>query len=109
MSESGASPGLPIVHIARALGWRVDRWDELRLELAAIEGEADLSQGQKTALSEWRAAELGSLGDQLQRLSAVRAEHLAGMSEADAAAFVLEVATGRQVAAAVICEDAGDA
>lgn len=108
MSEPAPSPALPIVHIARALGWRVDRWDALRLELEAIEGEAALSQGQRAALSEWRVAEQTSLGEQLQRLSALRAEHLAGMSEAEAAAFVLKVATGRQAPAAAICEGAGD-
>jgi hypothetical protein len=109
MSDPAPSHTLPIIHIARALGWRAVRWDELRLELVAIESEATLSQSQREALSEWRLAELTSLGEQLQRLAALRAEHLQGMSEAEAAALVLEVATGLQAPAAAIREGAGDA
>ena len=46
MSKPDPSPSLPIVHIARGLGWRVDRWDALQLEIEAIEAEGALSQEQ---------------------------------------------------------------
>jgi hypothetical protein len=94
MSEAALSPALSVVHIARALGWRVEMWDSLRLELAAIEAETALSCEQRQMLREPREDVLRVLSEQLERLSALRAEHVARLSDRDAAAFVLQVASG---------------
>lgn len=90
-----ALPAAPsFVQYGLVLGILCNRYDELRRELHAIGISNDLNEAQKEALGESRFEAFRTVGGQISNLAAVHMEHLAGMGDDEASAYLLRVAGG---------------
>jgi hypothetical protein len=87
-------PAPPMIHYGRALGFRCERWEELRREIHAVHVSPELTEAQKAAIGNQRIDEFEALSKQIVRLGAVNLAHLAGMTDHEAIAFLSKVAAG---------------
>lgn len=94
MSDASLTPAPPMIHFGRALGFRCERWEELRREIHAVDVSTELTDAQKASIGNPRIDEFAALSKQIVRLGAVQLDHLAGMTDYEAIAFLAKVAAG---------------
>jgi hypothetical protein len=94
MSNGAIRPAPPVIHLGRALGFRCERWEELRREIHEIDVSTELTDAQKAAIGNPRIDEFVGLSGAIVRLGSVNLDRLAGMADDEAVAFLAKVAAG---------------